>query len=72
MGIEFGGKEHEEAIAKVLAATKKAGKKSSIFCGSGAQAAKRLAQGFDSATITQDNELLFAEVGNEVAAAQKK
>lgn len=72
MGVEFGGKEHEEAISNIQQAVKRAGKKSSIFCGSGEQAAKRLEQGFDCATITQDNDLLFAEVGNQVKAAQKK
>ena len=32
MGVEFGGTEHEAAIAKILAATKKAGKVAGIFC----------------------------------------
>ena len=32
MDIEFGGKEHEEAIAKTLKACKDNGKKAAIFC----------------------------------------
>lgn len=32
MGVEFGSEEHEAAIAKILAATKKAGKTAAIFC----------------------------------------
>lgn len=32
MGVEFGGEEHEEAIAKVLAACQKAGKAAGIYC----------------------------------------
>jgi len=32
MGVEFGGPEHEAAIAKILAACKKAGKVAAIFC----------------------------------------
>ena len=32
MNVEFGGKEHEDAIAKVLAAAHSAGKTAAIFC----------------------------------------
>lgn len=32
MQVEFGGKEHEEAIAKILAAAKAANKVAAIFC----------------------------------------
>jgi 4-hydroxy-2-oxoheptanedioate aldolase len=32
MDVEFGGDEHEKAIAKVLEASHKAGKKAAIFC----------------------------------------
>lgn len=32
MGVEFGGEAHEAAIAKILAACKKAGKTAAIFC----------------------------------------
>lgn len=35
MQVEFGGKEHEAAIAKILAAAKAAGKIAAIFCESG-------------------------------------
>ena len=34
MGVQFGSQEHEDAIAKVLAACKKAKKTSAIFCAS--------------------------------------
>lgn len=33
MNVEFGGEQHENAIAKVLKATKAAGKYASIFVG---------------------------------------
>lgn len=32
MQVQFGGKEHEDAIAKILAAAKAAGKIAAIFC----------------------------------------
>jgi len=32
MQVEFGGKEHEAAIAKILAAAKAANKTAAIFC----------------------------------------
>ncbi len=32
MGVDFGSEEHEAAIAKILAACKKAGKTAAIFC----------------------------------------
>jgi 4-hydroxy-2-oxoheptanedioate aldolase len=32
MNVEFGGEEHEAAIAKILAAAKAAGKIAAIFC----------------------------------------
>ena len=32
MGVQFGGKEHEDAIAKILKAAKAAGKIAAIFC----------------------------------------
>ena len=35
MGVEFGGEEHEAAIAKILAAAKRANKYAAIFCKSG-------------------------------------
>jgi len=69
LGVEFGGKEHEDAIAHILKAAKKAGTKTSIFCSSGEAAARRLAQGFDSATVGQDNEMLAYEAGRQLRAA---
>jgi hypothetical protein len=33
MGVEFGSQEHEDAIARILAAAKSAGKLAAIFCG---------------------------------------
>lgn len=32
MNVQFGGEEHEAAIAKVLSTAHKAGKKAAIFC----------------------------------------
>ncbi|KAF8922124.1 Phosphoenolpyruvate/pyruvate domain-containing protein [Mucidula mucida] len=54
MGVDFGSEEHEAAIAKILAACKKAGKTAAIFCLNGEQAAKRFAQGFDMVSVTTD------------------
>ncbi|POY70146.1 hypothetical protein BMF94_6729 [Rhodotorula taiwanensis] len=54
MQVQFGGDEHEKAIATVLKATQAAGKYASIFCLSGEQARKRLDQGFDMVSIATD------------------
>jgi 4-hydroxy-2-oxoheptanedioate aldolase len=40
MQVEFGGEEHEAAIAKILAAAKAAGKIAAIFCKSRTQLLK--------------------------------
>ncbi|KAJ6524583.1 Phosphoenolpyruvate/pyruvate domain-containing protein [Mycena capillaripes] len=58
MGVEFGGSEHEAAIAKILDATKKAGKVAGIFCLTGEQAERRFAQGFNMVSVTTDIDTL--------------
>ncbi|KAJ7042802.1 Phosphoenolpyruvate/pyruvate domain-containing protein [Mycena alexandri] len=58
MGVEVGGPEHEAAIAKILEATKKAGKVAGIFCLTGEQAEKRFNQGFDMVSVTTDIDTL--------------
>ncbi|KAK1225983.1 hypothetical protein PQX77_000684 [Marasmius sp. AFHP31] len=58
MGVEFGGKEHEDAISKILAACKKHKKYAAIFCLNGDQAAERFAQGFDMVSVTTDIDTL--------------
>ncbi|KAJ7629981.1 Phosphoenolpyruvate/pyruvate domain-containing protein [Mycena polygramma] len=71
MGLEFGGPEHEAAIAKILDATKKAGKVAGIFCLTGEQAEKRFAQGFDMISVTTDIDTLvggFAEALGKVTS----
>ncbi|KAK1926846.1 Pyruvate/Phosphoenolpyruvate kinase-like domain-containing protein [Papiliotrema laurentii] len=67
MNVEFGGKEHEDAIAKVLAAAHSAGKTAAIFCSSGAQAKKRLDQGFDMVSIATDVGCIAAEFERQLA-----
>lgn len=73
MDIEFGGDEHEDAIAKVLKVSKANGKKAAIFCEprglgevavlipgmSGEKAKKRLQQGFDMVSIVTDTDTLI-------------
>ncbi|KAJ7097630.1 Pyruvate/Phosphoenolpyruvate kinase-like domain-containing protein [Mycena epipterygia] len=54
MNVEFGGEEHEAAIAKVLAACQKSGKIAAIFCLTGEQAEKRFQQGFQMVSVTTD------------------
>ena len=65
----MGGKEHEEAIAHILEVAHKAGKKASIFSSNGEAAGRRLAQGFDSATVGQDNEMLAVEAARQLQIA---
>ncbi|KAJ7468456.1 Phosphoenolpyruvate/pyruvate domain-containing protein [Mycena latifolia] len=58
MGVEVGGAEHEAALAKILEATKKAGKIAGIFCLTGEQAEQRFAQGFQMVSVTTDIDTL--------------
>ncbi|KAK7441770.1 hypothetical protein VKT23_009207 [Stygiomarasmius scandens] len=69
MGVEFGGPEHEAAIAKILAACKKAGKVAAIFCLTGEQAAKRFAQGFQMVSVTTDIDTLTDGFAAALSAA---
>ncbi|ORX35939.1 Pyruvate/Phosphoenolpyruvate kinase-like domain-containing protein [Kockovaella imperatae] len=68
LGVEFGGKEHEAAIAKILKAAKDAGKYAAIFCSSGAQSKMRLEQGFDMVSICTDVGAIAAEFDRQLAA----
>ncbi len=72
MDVEFGGKEHEEAIAKVLKTVHAAGKKAAIFCMDGAQAARRIDQGFDAASIATDTDSLMREFGRQIEAVGQR
>ncbi|KAJ7222356.1 Phosphoenolpyruvate/pyruvate domain-containing protein [Mycena pura] len=58
MGVEVDSAPHEAAIARILEATKKAGKIAGIFCLTGEQAEKRFAQGFDMVSVTTDIDTL--------------
>lgn len=69
MGVEFGGEEHEEAIAKVLAACQKAGKAAGIYCVDGRQAKKRFDQGFQMASVTADISILQTALAAETGIA---
>ncbi|GAA6006872.1 hypothetical protein JCM10207_009119 [Rhodosporidiobolus poonsookiae] len=71
MGIEFGCEAHEQAIARILKATKDAGKVASIFCMSGEKARKRLDQGFDKVSIAMDTDSLIFEFTRQMAAVRK-
>ncbi|KAI5834850.1 Phosphoenolpyruvate/pyruvate domain-containing protein [Schizophyllum commune Tattone D] len=72
MGVQFGSQEHEDAIAKVLAACKKAKKTSAIFCLTGEQAEKRFAQGFDMVSVTTDIDTLVDGFASALATATGK
>lgn len=72
MNVEFGGKEHEEAIQRILDAAHKAGKTAAIFCTSGAQAKSRLDQGFDMVSIITDGGAIASEMQRQLAAATGK
>ncbi|BEJ11442.1 hypothetical protein CspHIS471_0108640 [Cutaneotrichosporon sp. HIS471] len=73
MDVPFGGEEHEAAIASVLKATHAAGKKAAIFCMDGAQAARRIDQGFDAASIATDTDSLMREFARQLdAVGQRK
>ncbi|KAK8866077.1 hypothetical protein IAR55_001228 [Kwoniella newhampshirensis] len=67
MNVQFGGDEHEAAIAKTLAAAKAAGKTAAIFCPNGQVARKRLDQGFDMVSIAVDNACLAAEMERQMS-----
>ncbi|EIN13352.1 Phosphoenolpyruvate/pyruvate domain-containing protein [Punctularia strigosozonata HHB-11173 SS5] len=71
MGVEFGSQEHEDAIARILAAAKSAGKLAAIFCLTGEQSAKRFEQGFDLVSVTTDIDSITAAFANELSAAVK-
>ncbi|KAG6826467.1 hypothetical protein H0H92_015679 [Tricholoma furcatifolium] len=61
--------EVEKIIQRVLAATHRAGKKCVMYCSSGAQAAKRVAEGFDMISVTTDVEALSGAIASNLAAA---
>lgn len=68
LNVPFGSEEHEAAIARILAAAHAAGKTAGIFCTSGEQSKKRLAQGFDMVSVATDQALLGAAFDRELAA----
>jgi 4-hydroxy-2-oxoheptanedioate aldolase len=47
-----------EAICRILAATKAAGKRAAIYCKSAAYAKTMIAKGFDFVVVTSDDALL--------------
>ncbi len=64
--------EVKEAIARIVAACKAAGKAAGVFCSSGPAAADRIAQGFLMVTPGNDANLLGAAARQAVAAAREK
>ncbi|WWD09543.1 hypothetical protein V865_007670 [Kwoniella europaea PYCC6329] len=69
MNVQFGGEEHEAAIAKTLKAAHAAGKVAAIFCSNGQIAKQRLDQGFDMVSIAVDNACLAAEMERQMGFA---
>lgn len=61
--------ELRDAIAKILAATRKAGKKCGIYCSTGAQAKAAADQGFDMISVSTDYTALEGFVQQEFAVA---
>lgn len=70
MGVEFGGAEHNAAIARILKAGHDAGKKVAIFCVNGEQARTRLDQGFDLVSVSTDMSALLGQMTRELATAK--
>lgn len=60
----------QDAIARIVACCKNAGKAIGIFCSSGEAAAMRAAQGFNFVTPSNDANLLAKAARTEVAAAR--
>ncbi|KAJ7245658.1 Pyruvate/Phosphoenolpyruvate kinase-like domain-containing protein [Mycena haematopus] len=61
--------EVEKVIQKILKAAHNAGKKCGIFCISGAQAARRAAEGFDMINVTTDVRALSSAIHEQLAVA---
>ncbi|KAJ6503865.1 Pyruvate/Phosphoenolpyruvate kinase-like domain-containing protein, partial [Mycena sanguinolenta] len=59
----------EEIIQKILKAAHKAGKKCGIYCVSGAQAARRAAEGFDMINVTSDFRALSTAIHEQLSVA---
>ncbi|GLB38904.1 putative phosphoenolpyruvate pyruvate domain-containing protein [Lyophyllum shimeji] len=59
----------EKIIQKVLKAAHGAGKKCAIYCSSGAQSAKRAAEGFDMINVTSDMGAMTQAIAQNLAAA---
>ncbi|GAA5874317.1 hypothetical protein JCM8547_007561 [Rhodosporidiobolus lusitaniae] len=72
MDVEFGSEKHEAAIARILKATKDAGKIASIFCMSGEKGRARLDQGFDMVSISMDTDALIFEFQRQLEAVRGK
>lgn len=62
--------ELEAAIATVLTAAQKAGKKAGIYCSNGEQAKKMAGLGFDMVNVSADAIALAVFLGSEVAKAK--
>lgn len=72
MDVPFGSEEHEAAIARTLKAAHDHGKKAAIFCMDGAQAARRIDQGFDAASIATDTDSLMREFARQIEAVGQR
>jgi 4-hydroxy-2-oxoheptanedioate aldolase len=67
LNVQFGGEEHEAAIARILKAAHAAGKTAGIFCTNGEQSKRRLEQGFDMVSVATDQAMLGAAFDRELA-----
>lgn len=64
------GPELKEALARILAATRRAGKKCGIYCKDAQQAREFAAQGYDMLVAATDFTALQAAVNGEVTLAK--
>lgn len=67
------GKMHEDvvkAIARVVAAAKKNGKHTGMFCVTGEQSRMFAAEGFDMISMAYDVEVITAYIGQQLQAAK--
>ncbi|KAF8885350.1 Pyruvate/Phosphoenolpyruvate kinase-like domain-containing protein [Infundibulicybe gibba] len=64
--------EVEKVIQRILKVSHEAGKKCAIFCTSGAQAAKRVSEGFDMINVTTDTGAMSEAIAAHMEAAAVK
>ncbi|KAL0960837.1 hypothetical protein HGRIS_005853 [Hohenbuehelia grisea] len=63
--------EVDKVIKEILKVSHEAGKKCAIYCTSGAQAARRAAEGFDMVVVTSDVAAVTEAINNQIEAAMQ-